>query len=111
MAGGAECDEIFGSVVLGDAVVVMHVQGQFAPFRFGQVVCRLTGAQTLAAAFGTAPSGSFFDSQCDFLPIFGVSRHFRLWGANPVFSILSEQYPSDRQSENDFSLGGWAGSS
>ncbi|WP_198017849.1 hypothetical protein [Oscillatoria acuminata] len=62
MAGAAQRYQVFGPVVLGDAVVVMHVQHEFAPFRFAQMVLGVTGTEALEATFGAAPSGLFFDS-------------------------------------------------
>jgi hypothetical protein len=41
--------------------MVMHGQGNFGPFRFGEVFGGVPGAEALAATFGTTPSGFFFD--------------------------------------------------
>ncbi|MCT7957211.1 hypothetical protein [Laspinema palackyanum] len=61
MAGAAQRNQVFGPVVLGHPVVVMHVQGQPTPFRFGQVFSLVTGAQALATTFGATPVCLLFD--------------------------------------------------
>jgi hypothetical protein len=61
VATGAECYQVLGAVVLGHSVVVMNRQGDFGPFRFGEVFGGVPGAEALAATFGTTPSGLFFD--------------------------------------------------
>jgi hypothetical protein len=69
MASAAQRYQILGPVVLGDAVMVMHVQSELAPFGFGQMVRGVTGTQTLKATFGAAPVCLLFDGESDLLPI------------------------------------------
>jgi hypothetical protein len=53
--------------------MVVHGQGDFGPFGFGQVASWVTGAEALEITFGTAPPGLFFDSQGNGAPVFGIS--------------------------------------
>ncbi len=73
VAGCAECNQILGPVVFRDAVMVMHSQSDFGPFGFSQTRAVVTGAEAVAMAFGTTPSGLFFDSERDSRPVFGIS--------------------------------------
>ncbi|MCT7991817.1 hypothetical protein [Laspinema olomoucense] len=61
MASAAQCNQVLGPVVLRDTVVVMHVEREFAPFRFSQVVRWVIGTQALAVTFGATPVCLLFD--------------------------------------------------